>query len=522
MNIGRLFRTLRHLKPIQVVARFWNKMPRCRPAQNPLPTRGVCPQTAFPRYYPCWDGGTAFTFLHETHAVRSPADWNNPAWPKLWLYNLHYFDCLRSVQTTSHGTSHIAISEVPCNSADAASGLLVRWMEENPVGRGNGWEPYPISLRVVNWIKWLVSGEARTLPSDLRARMERSLCVQVRYLRKRLEYHLLANHLLANAKALVFAGTYFAGAEAEGWLRKGMALYRRELPEQVLADGVHFERSAMYHAIIQEDLIDCFNLTGDAFFSPWIGRMRAGLALLTGPDGKLTKFNDAAEGIALPPEELQMYADRLGEAASRRFIGTTGVSPVAHRPVAASCDPPVRSSGIVRMEAGAYVVLAKTGAIGPSYQPGHAHADTWTFELWKDGVKAVTDTGCSTYVPGPVRSYERGTRAHNTVVVDGRDSSEVWASHRVGRRFDPASHCREFKLTAEGLLGVDEVGGHGVHDVEIRFHLVPGAAVEVSCAGERSEEPCEVAEGFGLRVPARCIVFRSHVELPARFEWRVR
>ena len=139
-----------------------------------------------------------------------------------------------------------------------------------------------------------------------------------------------------------------------------------------------------------------------------------------------------------------------------------------------------------------------------------------------DGVKAVTDTGCSTYVPGPVRSYERGTRAHNTVVVDGRDSSEVWASHRVGRRFDPASHRREFKLTAEGLLGVDEVGGHGVHDVEVRFHLVSGAAVEVSCAGERSEEPCEVTEGFGLRVPARCIVFRSHVELPARFEWRVR
>ena len=125
-------------------------------------------------------------------------------------------------------------------------------------------------------------------------------------------------------------------------------------------------------------------------------------------------------------------------------------------------------------------------------------------------------------MPGAVRSYERGTRAHNTVVVDGRDSSEVWASHRVGRRFDPAGHRRAFSLTEEGLSGVDEVGGRGVHDVEIRFHLMPGAAVEVSCAGERSEESCEIAEGFGLRVPARCVVFRSRVTLPARFEWRVR
>ena len=310
MNIGRLFRTVRHLKPIQVAARFWNKLPRLGPAHTPLPVRGGRPQAAFPPYYPCWNGGTSFTFLHETHDVRTPADWNNPAWPKLWLYNLHYFDCLRA-------TSPIAISEVLRDPAGGATELLVRWMEENPVGRGNGWEPYPISLRVVNWIKWLVSDAGDALPSDLRAQMERSLCIQTRYLRKRLEYHLLANHLLANAKALVFAGTFFRGAEAEGWLRKGMVLYRKELPEQILADGVHFERSAMYHSIILEDLLDCFNLTGDAFFAPWIERMRTGLALLTGPDGKLAKFNDAAEGIALPPAECAGRAPcRAGAADS--------------------------------------------------------------------------------------------------------------------------------------------------------------------------------------------------------------
>jgi hypothetical protein len=39
--------------------------------------------------------------------------------------------------------------------------------------------------------------------------------MQVRFLRKRLEVHLLGNHLFANAKALVFAGLYFSGDEAE-------------------------------------------------------------------------------------------------------------------------------------------------------------------------------------------------------------------------------------------------------------------------------------------------------------------
>jgi hypothetical protein len=46
----------------------------------------------------------------------------------------------------------------------------------------------------------------------------------------------------------------------------------------------------------------------------------------------------------------------------------------------------------------------------------------------------IVDTGISTYDPGTVRLYERGTAAHNTVTVLDRDSSEVWSSFRVARR----------------------------------------------------------------------------------------
>jgi hypothetical protein len=46
------------------------------------------------------------------------------------------------------------------NAADAGKrniwhrGLINRWIEETPVGKGNGWEPYPSSLRIVNRAKW--------------------------------------------------------------------------------------------------------------------------------------------------------------------------------------------------------------------------------------------------------------------------------------------------------------------------------------------------------------------------------
>jgi len=96
------------------------------------------------------------------------------------------------------------------------SRLIKKWVQENPPGEGNGWEPYPTSLRIVNWIKWGLEGNC------LSDEALHSLAVQTRYLLKKLEYHLLGNHLFANAKALIFAGLFFCGKEAENWMSKGV------------------------------------------------------------------------------------------------------------------------------------------------------------------------------------------------------------------------------------------------------------------------------------------------------------
>jgi hypothetical protein len=57
-----------------------------------------------------------------------------------------------------------------------------------------------------------------------------------------------------------------------------------------------------------------------------------------------------------------------------------------------------------------------------------------SFLLWHDDTPLIVDTATSTYAPGPDRELERSTRAHNTVVVDGQDSTEVWGAFRAGRR----------------------------------------------------------------------------------------
>lgn len=89
-----------------------------------------------------------------------------------------------------------------------------------------------------------------------------------------------------------------------------------------------------------------------------------------------------------------------------------------------------------------------TDEIGPDHVPGHAHADTLQVLLWYQDQPIFVDTGTSTYDPGPRRNYERGTSAHNTVMINGEDSSEMWGSFRVGRRARVVS-CNTIVDTAQ-------------------------------------------------------------------------
>jgi uncharacterized heparinase superfamily protein len=426
-------------------------------------------------------GPSRFCFLNDEHELRAGA-WDDAAQPKLWRYNLHYFDDLNALDADRRLKWHLA--------------LLSQWVRENPPALGSGWEPYPTSLRIVNWIKWALAGNA--LPVECVS----SLAIQARYLSRRLEVHLLGNHLFANAKALAFAGLFFDGAEADGWLATGMGILTREVPEQILADGGHFERSTLYHALALEDMLDLINLgraCGRPMPDQWHAiatRMIDWLAAMSHPDGKIALFNDAAFGIAPPNDELYRYAAALG-------IDAPDLASRGRRLLEAS--------GYVRAEVGDAVLILDVAPVGPDYLPGHAHADTLSFELSLFGQRIFCNGGTSRYGLGPEREAERGTAAHNTVEVDGVDSSEVWAGFRVARRARPFDlkvnldgaeisvgcahdgytrlpgkpvHRRHWRLNAGCLAISDAV--EGCCNIAIaRYHLHPAIACAVDPPGDR-------------------------------------
>lgn len=534
---GQLYlHTLRHLKPGQLVWRAWRGL--ARPAAIPGATpplrrarQALFESPAKPRTMLAAD---TFRLLNETHRVVSVEDWNHPTWPALWVYNLHYFDDLCGLDAAPREDWHRE--------------LMRRWIADNPVGKGRGWDAYPTSLRIVNWIKWVHAGPA------LGAEATGSLAAQARYLTRSIEWHLLANHLLANAKALVFAGCFFDGPEAQAWLQRGLAILEEQVEEQVLADGAHFERSPMYHAIVLEDFLDLVNvLVSYRIETELTGRLKAllpsmftWLETMSHPDGGLAYFNDTTAGVASGMKALTRYASTLGIEVP------SSPGSVMHP-----------ASGYMRLEAALFVAILDAGAVGPDYQPGHAHADTLSFELSFQGVRVLCNSGVSTYEVGAQRQLERSTPAHNTVSVDGADSSEVWASFRVARRAHPSGmefekgdgvrasashdgyrrlrgaplHRRELVVTQEHVTWVDAVTGSGEHEVRGHIPIHPDVACELvgnrfvlmlpfhealhgEIAGDVSLrlEPGTFAEGFNLRRERQVLVWSWRGKLPCRVE----
>ncbi|MBQ1784376.1 MAG: alginate lyase family protein [Gammaproteobacteria bacterium] len=419
MRAVQYFHTVKYLKPIQLYGRLWFSFYKPKADLSPAPALRALSLASFlspAQRRPSMLGPRKFNFLNEEGTLDS--GWDDLTRTKLWRYNLHYFDDLNSIGALSRDAWHKV--------------LIDDWIAQNLPGEGTGWEPYPTSLRIVNWIKRHLDGRY------LSTNQCQSLAVQVRWLMKRLEWHLLGNHLFANAKALIFAGFLFDGPEANCWLTKGLNIVRLQLSEQVLADGGNFELSPMYHSIFLEDLLDLINvasLSCGLIDSPTIQcwretaeKMLNWMAAMCHPDGEISFFNDAAFGVASTPAELKAYASRNGVVTKVPEVAFESDKPVV---------TVLSDSGYVRMEATAAVALLDVAHVGPAYLPGHAHADTLSFELSIWDQRVVVNGGTSRYGIGPERLRERSTIAHSTVMINNRDSSEVWGGFRVARRARP-------------------------------------------------------------------------------------
>ncbi len=455
---------------------------------------------------------------------------------KLWRYNLHYFEWLWALDYAE------------------ARQVVLHWINQCPPGAPDAWEPYPLSLRSLNWCGYFWQRFRGQLEADaaFQEQLWQSLCQQLDWLRANLEYHLMGNHLLENAAALAFVGCCFRGAAAARWLEKGRQLLHQQLPEQILSDGMHFERSPMYHARVTFLLL-LLHATGDGeiqeLMRPYLAPALGALQLMSHPDGQIALFNDSAFGIGNGPNQLLAWARGLGIGSPRRRDAAAWALPKAGYYGWHSSD--------------GFSLICDAGPIGPDYNPGHAHGDVFSFELSCRQQRIIIDSGVFDYLPTEIRRYCRSTPAHNTVTVAGQDQCEFWGAFRVGRRgqphdirWDPSeagfrlsgwhdgyhrlqgkpSHAREFVWHRDGVLMVrDEISADAVTETVARVHLHPACqivrttereaglltpqglfALRFAGAGALRKEESWSCSEFGKRVPNQTLAW-SNREKRSRF-----
>ena len=388
------------------------------------------------------------------------------------------------------------VLELARSGGDAA-GAATAWIEANPPRPGDAWHPYPLSTRIANWVA------AATLDPAVGDVIGASLARQVAHLVPNVEDDVLGNHVIRNAKALVLAG---AATGTKHWLERGRALLRRELPEQILPDGGHYERSPAYHRLVLRDLLE---VRAFAPVDDEITRMTAFAAASSRPDGAPALFNDGGLDIA-PRLELPAPPDGLAVFPETGYV-------FVRRPdlwLAFDCGPP-----------------------SPPFLPAHAHADALSVQLWLDGKPVVVDPGTSTYEAGRERLRERGTAAHSTVAVDG-DQFVVWGSFRSGplprvELLDAnegilrgrvhlrgrAVHTRTITISDHRVEIEDAIDGQGRHRI---ISALPGTgdAEPMGPLAAAVRERC-VAERFNEVQAVRGLVCAGVVELPLVIGWRI-
>src|SRR5690554_3439318 len=433
-SLGKVLRTVSHLKPIQVAYQLKNRfttpgtlkdyyqaftLPEKKLVFSDLPATSQVLKVDGERYH--------FTFLNLTYSFEGDIDWKEEGFGKLWNYNLQYLDFLRQEDIGEKIKTKHLYHLYAC----LESGHL-------PL------EPYPVSLRIMNVIRFL----SRQSSPD--PQIQRGVHAEIHYLSQNLEYHLLGNHLLENGFALLMGGYYFGN---NSWIKRAEDLLQAELQEQLLDDGAHFELSPMYHQIILFRVLEALDYlpqesTGRVFIKRHAATMLSWLRTVTFRNGNIPHFNDSSDGITFTSKQLIKMAKELG-------LKTAPQSPLS----------------------------------GSGYQPGHAHADSLSFVLQLDDKQLVVDMGLSTYQISPRRDYERSTKAHNTVTVNDQDTAEVWSGFRVGRRpvvrlikaddreikanlrYQTFEHSRTFRLDDSSLSIIDEVNGDA--EAVARLYLHP-------------------------------------------------
>ena len=453
MQFGKYINTVVYIKPIQL---FWrlklplNRMflqlfpPGIKFSKFQIPDLSLINNKSESKHYQ----------LFEEYIDLKKIDWHKNR-NKLKKYHLHYFDFLEN-----------------CNK-ESGQKIINKWIDENPPSTKNdGWEPYPLSLRIVNWIFFLsrfgINPDRKT---------KNSLYLQGKWLYHQRELHLQANHFLKNIVALLFWGYCFSDKKMIAWARRNL---KQQLDEQFTDSGYHYEFVPTYHVLSINDILDCYNLIKNNIIV-FDNKLKQEVQKVL-YRGLASLDQLSINGQWIPVADVN-YQDCPGKEQTLNYAEKIAIEEDKFDKIQHKYFPAIRTNKVK-------IMIVNT-PFSPAYNPGHSHQDKLSVMLWYANKPVLIDPGNYTYEDNQMRYYTRSVNAHNTIKIDNLEQAETWSSFRLGYRgkvlnnklsdnkinisylHKKYKHTRILKKTKNILIIKDIIQSPGDHSYKQFFHFNP-------------------------------------------------
>jgi len=427
--------------------------------------------------------------------------------------------------------------------ANAVAEQLGSWLEQNPYGVGMNWRSgLELGTRLINWV-WALDliNESGAIDDQLQNRILDSVSRHIWEIdRKYSRGSSVNNHLIGEAAGVFIASSYFGNLRnASRWRTKSRAILNREILNQTFPDGGPLEQTVGYHLFELQFCVTAgiaARAAGQDFSESYWSRLEKMfefLGVLSEGGDVLPAFGDGDGGYVLDignnprnvREWLAVGAVLFGRSDFKEWAGGD-TEPVewllgkqGRQSFKAIPEPQnktitsraFKDSGYYLLQHGELdspdriSVVFDCGPLGMEPFAGHGHADTLSFTLRAFGTEVLVDPGTYDYFSYPKwRKYFRSTRAHNTVVIDGQNQSEMlglflwgkrakaeclsWQPSDVGGKVigqhdgymnldDPVTHKRMLDLDGQELVIRDDIIARGRHVIEVYFHLAEHCVV---------------------------------------------
>jgi Heparinase II/III-like protein/Heparinase II/III N-terminus len=439
---------------------------------------------------------------------------------------------------------------------DRIGRLLSSWLDACPYPLGANWSsPVEQGIRLINWsVVWhLIGGAGSPLfegseGADLRQRWLVSIYQHMRFASDNYSLHSSANNHLVGEAAGVFVAAHVWDCwdDARRLRREAKAILEREALRQFSSDGVNLEQAIGYHKFCLQFLLACGlcgRMNDDDFAASFWSRIDAAMTFLASmmdcaghvpsigdsDDGEVWRFGYGAEFNSYL-SLLAVGATLFARGDLQAKVASVSKGPDTQVPwllgdVVPDTNLAEPQKFPTRFEIGGYVLLGEhlhspqefrvtfdCGPLGLNGIAGHGHADALSVLISWGGEPLLVDSGTYCYNAAPTyRHFFRGTRAHNTLLVDGLDQSEyassflwlrdvnstlvaeagatgqsVHACHDGYKRLpDPVVHHRRVSLASDSgcLLIEDWLECAQPHGVELLWHAAPGVRLSPDGSG---------------------------------------